>query len=292
MRNAITVSGLKKSFSKGGFTLELPEFNVPEGYITGFIGENGAGKTTTLKLIMNLIHPDAGKIEVFGMDAQKDGEKIRQEIGYVGEQNGFMKQMKLKNIASIIAPFYQKWDSARFQEYLHRFSLDPNKKFEELSNGKQKQFALAMALSHHPRMLLMDEPTANLDPLVRQEVLDILADEMQEEGLTVFFSTHITSDLDKTADYIQFLHAGQLLLGGEKDVLLERHRIVKARAELFLPELEPLLKNLQKSDFGFRGLTSCFAEVQELLGEEAMYEKPAIEDIFLGYTKSERGNTL
>ena len=135
----------------------------------------------------------------------------------------------------------------------------------------------------------MDEPTANLDPLVRQELLDILADEIEQEGVSVFFSTHITSDLDKIADYILFLHGGKLLLAGEKDVLADSHRIVKGRRELLTGEVERLLCGVEATEFGFRGLAGDPGAVHALLGDEALYEKPTVEDLFLGYTRRERG---
>lgn len=287
--NVIELSGVRKSFPHSGFLLDLPDLQVREGFVTGFIGENGAGKTTTLKLIMGMITPSEGSATVFRMDAARDSAKIKQWIGYVGDQNGYLEQARLKIQAKMRAPFFDGWDGALFSRYAERFSLDLNKKYKELSKGQQKQFALAMALSHRPRLLLMDEPTANLDPRMRQELLDILADEMQREGMSVFFSTHITSDLDKIADYLHFLHGGKILLSGEKDSLLESHRIVKGRTELFTPEISGLLLGGKKSDFGFSGLTDRFPAIYEALGDEALYEKPTVEDIFLGYTNDERG---
>ncbi|WP_066453188.1 ABC transporter ATP-binding protein [Anaerotruncus rubiinfantis] len=289
--NVIEISALRKTFPKSRFTLSLPEFAVEEGYVTGFIGENGAGKTTTLKLIMDMIYADEGAVTVFGLDSHRDGKKIREQISYIGEQPGYLDQAKLKNIKKMVAPFYSDWEESAFENYAKRFSLDLNKKYKDLSKGKQKQFALAVALSHHPRLLLMDEPTANLDPLVRQEILDILADEMQREGVTVFFSTHITSDLDKIADYVHFLHGGRLILSQDKDSLIESHRVVKARIELLTPEIERNMIDVERSDFGFRGLCDCPRKIHELLGDEAIYEKPTIEDIFINYTKMERGKS-
>ena len=154
-----------------------------------------------------------------------------------------------------------------------------------LSKGKQKQFALAVALCRRPKLLLMDEPTANLDPLVRQEVLDLLAEEMEQEGVSVFFSTHITSDLDKIADYLIFLHGGELLLEGEKDRLIDTRRMVKGRRELLTQQARALLRGVEESDFGFRGLCEDEAAAFALFGNEAVYEKPTIEDLFMAYAR-------
>lgn len=287
-QNVIEITGLQKRFDKSCFVLDLPRLMVKEGYVTGFIGENGAGKTTTIKLLMDMLFPDMGEVKVFGLDAHAGAEQIKRDLGYIGEQTGFLGQAKLKTLREMIKPFYPSWDEAVFRRYLDRFSLDPNKKFKDLSKGKQKQFALALALSHHPKLLLMDEPTANLDPLVRQELLDILADEIEQEGVSVFFSTHITSDLDKIADYILFLHGGRLLLEGDKDSLTDGHRVVKARRELLTSEVEGLLCGVEASEFGFRGLARDPGAVHALLGDEALYEKPTVEDLFLGYTRRER----
>ena len=286
--NVIEIEGLKKTFPKSSFTLDLPRLTVREGYVTGFIGENGAGKTTTLKLMMDMLFPDEGRVSIFGKDAHRDGVEIRRRISYIGENTGFLEQAKLSTLKAMVQPFYPDWDEAAFGRYVERFSLDLGKRYNALSKGQRKQFALAVALSHHPRLLLLDEPTANLDPLVRQDILDILAEEMQQEGVSVFFSTHITSDLDKIADYLLFLHRGRLLLEGEKDAILDSRRRVKARRELYTPEAARLLVSAEVGEFGFTGLTEEFPALFALLGNEALYEKPTVEDLFLAYTRRDR----
>ena len=287
---AIEIKGLQKTFPKGDFTLQLPSLQVEEGYITGFIGENGAGKTTTIKLILDMLFPDTGSVKVFGMDAQDESAKIKQEIGYVGGTNGYLQGASLWQICKMTAPFYPNWDAQRFDMLMEKFRLDSslNKRYKALSDGQKKQFGLVMALSHHPRLLLLDEPTANLDPLVREEILQLIAEMMEEERMTVFFSTHITSDLDKVADYVILLDHGRMIFQKEKEGLVAGCRVVKGRNELLSGEVAEKFVYLNRSEFGFTGLTETPAQVYDLLGEEAVYERPNIEEIFLYYTKRER----
>lgn len=285
---AIELEHVKKTFRKSGFMLDLPELRIPEGYVTGFIGENGAGKTTTMKLIMNMLFAGEGAVRVLGKDVSD--ASLRAEIGYVGENMGFMDEASLDSNVRMIKPFYPRWDDAAFSALLKRFGLtDLRKKHKALSQGKRKQFALATVLAHRPRLLLLDEPTANLDPLVRNEILTILSEKLEREELTVFFSTHITSDLDKIADYLQFIHAGRLLLSGTKDDILESHRMVKGKRELLAPETRDVFIYCEETEFGFSGLCGNIVAAREAFGDEAVYEKATVEDIFIAYTKRERG---
>lgn len=285
---AIELEGVTKTFRKSEFTLELPELRVPEGYVTGFIGENGAGKTTTIKLIMNMLFPNNGSVRVFGREAA--AAEVRAQIGYVGESMGFMDEARLGDLIKMLRPFYPNWDNEEFQAILKRFGLvDLKKKHKALSQGKRKQFALATALAHHPRLLLLDEPTANLDPLARNEILTMLAEKLEREELTVFFSTHITSDLDKIADYLQFLHGGTILLSGAKDDILESHRMVKGKPALLAPETRRLFVECEETEFSFTGLCSNWKAAQEVFGDEAVYERATVEDVFLAYTKQKKG---
>lgn len=290
MNYAIEFDGVKKIFRKGGFTLDLPHMDVPEGYVTGFIGENGAGKTTCLKLLMHMLFADQGSVRLFGQEVSEDHAALREQVGYVGEETGYLQQAKLSALVDMVRPFYSNWDDKAMKERMEQFSLNPDKRHKELSKGQQKQFAVAMALAHHPKLLLLDEPTANLDPLVRDDILQMLSDLLEREEITIFFSTHITSDLDKIADYLRFLHKGRLLLEGAKDDILESHRIVKAKKELLCDEVRQSMLSLEQKEYGFSGLTRDVKGIYELLGKEAIYEKPSVEDLFLGYTKGERRN--
>lgn len=282
--DAISFQNVCKTFRKSTFTLDLPDLHIPEGYMTGFIGENGAGKTTAIKLMMNMLLPNQGNIRIFGKDVSE--ASVRAEIGYVGEEMGFPNGARLDSLIKMIRPFYPAWDQAEFSHITKRFGLtDLHQKYKDLSQGKRKQFALATALAHHPRLLLLDEPTANLDPLVRNAILTLLAERLEKGALTVLFSTHITSDLDKIADYLLFIHQGRILLQGGKDEILESHSIVKGSHELLTEESRSCFLDCQETEFGFRAVTSRIPETREILGREAVYEKALVEDIFLAYVK-------
>ncbi|MEL7623429.1 MAG: ABC transporter ATP-binding protein [Clostridiales bacterium] len=287
MTNAITIRGLEKAL--GNFHLSIPSLNIPQGYVTGFIGENGAGKTTTIKLMMNGLFPDAGKISLLGTDSRQKDQSFKQEIAYVGDRSGFLPQATLAQIQAIYRAFFPSWDQERFQRHIRYFDLNLKKPYKNLSSGQQKVFALCLALAHHPRLLLMDEPTANLDPLIRQEFLDILRQELEQEGVTVFFSSHITSDLDKIADYILFIHKGKLMMElTPKDQLMDTHRLVKGDSKNLTAACRSLLLNIQDNGFGFSGLTTDFPAFQALAGDAFVYDLPALEDIFINYIRGEQ----
>lgn len=283
MTNVISLIDVRKSYP--GFELFIPRLDVAEGYITGFIGENGAGKTTTLRMIMDILTPDSGQISVLGGDLRRDSETLKQEIGYVDSLAYFNQQFKLGKAKSVVAPFYRNWDEGLYQTYLKRFGLREDKKLKEMSSGQSKLFSLVMALCRRPKLLILDEPTTNLDPVVRAEILDILAEQLQEGNVTVFFSTHITSDLDKTADYIAYLHKGTLLLHEEKDTMLEEFRLVKGDSAL-LKDCAPYLIGARDTSVGFTALTRQRREL-EGFGDRLVLEKPNLEDIMVYTAKEE-----
>lgn len=279
---ALAIKKLKKSYND--FTLEIKDLEVKTGFITGFIGPNGAGKTTTIKAIMGMCNIDEGDITVFG-ENPLEKIKVKEDIGYVGETSGFLEESKLLNIKNSISIFYSNWDEKIYINLINKFKLDENKVYKELSKGKKKQFELVLALSHHPKLLIMDEPTANLDPIVRNSILEIIQDYMDKDNLTVFYSTHLTSDLDKCADYIVFLHDGKVVLQGEKDLIIEKHSLVKGKNELLDEESRMEFVSVKEKYFGFEGITSDKDKAYEMFGNEAVYEKPTLEDIMLYYTR-------
>lgn len=265
----------------GDFELNIPHLEIKEGYITGFIGENGAGKTTTMKLILDMLIPDSGTIEIDGKNIKEKGVEIKKEIGYVGDPTGFPEESQLKNIKRMYAPFYESWDNKLFEKYVQRFDLKMDLKYKDLSTGQKKQFALVMALAHKPRLLLLDEPTSGLDPVVRQDILDVLMEHMQDEKVSVFYSTHITSDLERAGDYLVYIKEGKIIFSKPLDELLENYCLVRGPKELFGEEIKQELLGLRTSKFGVEALVESRKLAAELFGEEVIISKPTIEDIMV-----------
>lgn len=283
--SAIEISNVTKTLNE--FELNIENLNIEKGFITGFIGPNGSGKTTTIKLILNMIFKDSGSIKIFGKEYKSDDIDIKQIIGYVGDVSGYIPESKIKDIKKGVSMFYKNWDEKVYQKYLEKFKLNENKRYKELSKGQQKKFEIVMTLSHRPKIIIMDEPTANLDPLVRNEVLEMLQERIEEDNATVFFSTHITSDLDKIGDYLVFIYKGKIFLADDKDSILQNHIIVKGNNELLQKETKDIFISVNKNSFGFEGLVKNKEKAYELFGEEAVYDKPNLEDILTYYT---RGN--
>lgn len=281
---AIELRNLRKSYK--GFSLDIDELDVKLGFFTGFIGQNGSGKTTTINSIMGMIKPDDGQIRVFGKN-MKDNGYIKNDIAYIGDIPGFLEENKLKYIKNSISIFYSNWDDKLYRKYMSEFKLDENKAFKDLSKGQQKQFQLVMAFSHHPKLLIMDEPTANLDPIVRNEILEIISNHMVNEEVTVFYSSHITSDIEKCADYVVFINDGKILLKGEKDEILENHTLVRFRKDLYNDDIKNEFISLKKNTFGYEGLINDKKRAHELFGNEAVYGKCSLDDILIYYVDKE-----
>lgn len=281
--SAIEISNVTKTLNE--FELNIENLNIEKGFITGFIGPNGSGKTTTIKLILNMIFKDSGSIKIFGKEYKSDDIDIKQMIGYVGDVSGYIPESKLKDIKKGISVFYKNWDEKVYQKYVEKFKLNENKRYKDLSKGQQKKFELVMALSHHPKIIIMDEPTANLDPLVRNEFLEILQEHIEKEEATVFYSTHITSDLDKVSDYLVFIYNGKIILKGERDIILDNHRIIRGDKNLIDNDTKKELISFKENQFGFEGLTSNVKLAYEVFGEEVVYDKANLEDILMYYTR-------
>lgn len=280
MNSILEVNNLRKSFKD--FSLNDISFSLEEGCVTGFIGINGAGKTTTLKTILGLNTKESGTIRLFGKDMEKNESELKNRIGVVLDDGYLYDNLSLKDMKSIIAPAYSTWDESSFNSYINRFNLKLNQKISTLSKGMHMKFAIALALSHHADLLIMDEPTSGLDPLVRSELMDIILDFMKEENKSVFFSTHITSDLDKIADMIVLIDKGKIVLTGEKDMLLESHAIVKGDKTLLNESTRNLFLRIEETPYSFEGFTNNKNDVQKQM-QKILIEKPTIEDIMLSY---------
>ena len=229
MENALEIKGLCKQYE--GFALENVSFTLPRGAVMGFIGENGAGKTTTIKSILHLIHRDAGEIRVLGLDNEKDERAVKERIGVVLEDGCFLNTMNARQVDTLMGKAYKSWQSAQFFGFMKRFGIDERKKIKDYSKGMRMKISIAAALSHGAELLIMDEPTSGLDPVVRDEILDIFQEFIQDEEHSVLISSHITSELEKVADYITFIHKGEIFLSEEKDRILEEYGIVRCRPE-------------------------------------------------------------
>ena len=285
MAPILEVNNLEKHFQD--FSLKGISFSLQRGYIMGFIGPNGAGKSTTIKLILNLLKRDGGEIKVFGLDNIQKEKEIKNRIGFVFAENYFYDELTVAETRRIIAPFYKEWDHGLFQQYLKDFALPLNKKVGELSKGMKMKLSLAVALSHNAELLLLDEPTSGLDPIVRSELLEILSTIIQDENKGVFFSTHITSDLDKIADYVTFINNGEIVLSSPKDDLLEHYGLVKGAKELLTEETRDYFVGLRENQFGFEGLVADKQMMGKAFGDRLIIDRPDLEEIMLYFT---RGN--
>ncbi|WP_017150848.1 ABC transporter ATP-binding protein [Bacillus bingmayongensis] len=274
------------------FSVKNISFTLPRGYIMGFVGPNGAGKSTTIKMIMNLVKQNSGDITIFGKDNQKAQKEIKQNIGFVYDENHYYEELTCEQMKRIIAPLYKKWDEEKYQSYMERLQVPKNKKIKQLSKGMKMKFAIAMALSHHAELIIMDEPTSGLDPVVRSELLDMLQEIVMEEEISVLFSTHITTDLERIADYITFINEGEIVFTGEKDEILENHVIVKGSNDLLEldPEGKKLFIGLRKNKFGFEGLAKDKQAIEDWFGQEVVLEKPNLDEIVVYTAKGRKVN--
>lgn len=282
MENVIEIQNVHKSFE--GFQLKDLTLTVKKGYVTGFIGGNGVGKSTTIKLIMNLLQPDSGTISVFGLNYKEHEKEIKQRIGFVYDENVFYDHLTLAEMKEIVKRSYVNWDDQLFNDYVKTFNLPLTKKIKSFSKGMMMKASLSIALSHHAELIIMDEPTSGLDPIFRRELLDILHQLMQDGNKTIFFSTHITTDLDTIADYITFIHQGEHIFTKELYQIEEEYAIVKGGLDLLDQETEKEFISIRKSNYGFEALTANKERTEEVFGEMVLIEKPTLEDIMY-YTK-------
>lgn len=276
------IKGLEKSFKD--FSLKGIDISLNRGYIMGFIGPNGAGKTTTIKLMMNLLKKDSGEIKIFGKDYIQFEKEIKNKIGFVYDENQFYEELTIEEMKWVIAPFYENWNENLYKRYIKDFNLPPKKKIKDLSRGMKMKFSLAIALSHDADLLVMDEPTSGLDPVIRSELLEILSQTIQDENKAVFFSTHITSDLDKIADYIVLINDGEILLDAVKDELLDSYGLVRGNKEILNTDNKKNFINVKENQFGFEALVKDKNHIRKTYRDKIIIEKPNIEDIMLHYT--------
>ncbi|MGH4117683.1 ABC transporter ATP-binding protein [Clostridium sp.] len=285
MNNILEIKNLRKTYKN--FTLDDLTFNVERGSVMGFIGPNGSGKSTTIKLIMNLIKKDGGNINIFGINNSKHDKKIKQKIGFVYDENYFYEELNIIEMKNILRPFYKNWNDTLFEKYVKEFELPKKNKIKTLSKGMKMKLSLALALCHNAELIIMDEPTSGLDPVFRSELLDILYSIIQDENVSIFFSTHITTDLEKIADYITFINNGKLVFTQTKDEIVENYGIVKGNKELLDNDTRREFVSIKETDFGFEALTKNINKSRKIFTGRGIIEKASLEDIMV-YTV--RGN--
>ena len=285
MDYALKVDNLTKTY--GDFALQQVSFALPRGSIMGFVGENGAGKTTTLKAILNLIAKEQGQVEILGLDSLQEEKAIREQLGVVFDESCFHALLTPKEISSMMGRLYRNWDQVLFQRYLQQFRLPEGKKLKEFSRGMRMKLCLAAALSHHPKLLLLDEATSGLDPIVRDEILDLCWDFIQDEERAILISSHVTSDLDKIADYITFIHQGSIVLSRNKDELLADMGILKC-SERDFGQLDPCwILRYRKNQFGVEALITGKERFTRLY-PDLVVDPGTIETMMLFYVRGEQ----
>ena len=247
-QNAIEIRELTKRYD--GFMLDRVSFDVPKGSIMGFIGQNGAGKTTTIRCLLNITNADAGEIRLLGMDHIKDEFAIKERIAVVFDELPFHELFTARDMARIFRGIYREWSDETYQQYLERFQLPQRKKISQFSKGMKMKLQIACALSHNAELLVMDEATTGLDPVVRSEILDIFLEYLQNENHSILMSSHITSDLEKIADSVTFIDRGRLLLTGYKDDVLANHGLMKCSKDDYAQIDRADYISVRLSDFG------------------------------------------
>lgn len=288
MEPILVIRDLRKVYSE--FTLNNISLDIPRGYIMGIIGPNGAGKSTTIKLIMNLIRPDGGQVEVFGLTYNKHEKRIKNRIGYVGEEQYFYENKSVAWTGKFVSQYYDEWDENRFSNLLNEFAISRTKKIRQLSKGMKVKLALAIALSHNPELVILDEPTAGLDPVVRRELLDILMRITEDENRSVIISSHITDDIARIADYITYMIDGRIVLSAEKDDLLANWKRIHFKPGAVAQDIVGTLSNIQEQMFGSSGITRDYTRIKERLAngissDDIKIENVSLDDILISFVK-------
>ncbi len=283
--NAIEISGLTKKYD--GFTLDHISFNVPKGSIMGFIGQNGAGKTTTIRALLNIIRADGGTIRILGMDLPEHEYEIKEQIAAVFDEMPFHESMNADQISVMLGGMYANWNKEQYFSYLSRFGLPRKKKISKFSKGMKMKLQISAALSHGARLLIMDEATTGLDPVVRNEILDLFREYLLDEKNSILMSSHITSDLEKIADGVTFIDKGKILLTGCKDEILETHGLIKCAGsdlEAFSPED---FISMRRNDFGAEVMVAD-REAARRKYPNLTVDRTTLEEIMLFYVNREK----
>ena len=279
--NAIEIRSLCKHYK--GFSLDDLNLDLPYGCVLGLVGENGAGKSTTIRLIMDALERDGGTVSVLGADNKsREFLDLKEDIGVVLDETFVPEVINARQMGKIMAGTYKNWDQAVYDGWIRRFELPLDKKFKDYSRGMTMKLGIAAALSHGAKLLLLDEATGGLDPMVREELLEVFADFAAQDGHAVLLSSHIVSDLERICDYIAFLHKGRLVLCEEKDVLLEKYGILKCSKEQLQNIPAGAVHGVRIGNYGAEALVE-----REAMPRGAVIDRPTLEDIILYMSKEE-----
>ena len=283
--NAIEIKKITKKYD--GFTLDDLSFNVPKGSIMGFVGQNGAGKSTTINTILNIIKPDDGEIKIFGLDHIKDEIEIKKSISAVFDELPFHEELNAKQLNAVLGNIFPQWSKETFQSYLDKFALPSKKKFAKFSKGMKMKVQIAAALSHNAKLLIMDEATTGLDPVVRNEILDIFLEYLQNEDHSILMSSHITSDLEKIADSVTFIDKGKLLLTGYKDDILAVHGLIKCSKSDYAELDKNDIISARINDYSVEALVNDKEKCLKKYSG-AVIDQTTLEEIMLYYVNREK----
>lgn len=287
MENILELQNLSKSYVKSGFTLDQISFSLPYGSILGFVGENGAGKTTTIGCILNTVRKDGGTVKLFGKEMSDEDTDVREKIGVVYDGDNFPGFWTARQLSKVMEGLFKNWDQVLFQKYLEDFQLPPKQKIKCYSKGMSMKLAIAAALSHHPELLILDEATSGLDPVMRDDMLDIFLEFVQEEHHSILLSSHITSDLEKVADYIVFIHKGRLVLTAPKDDLVYRYAVMRCRESQFQAVDREDVLAYRKRDMQIDVLVADGREAQRKY-KDMVVDHTSVDEIMLLLAKGER----
>ncbi len=282
MKDILEIKNLVKKFKY--FQLGEVSLTLEQGRILGLVGPNGAGKTTLIKSILDMIVKNSGTIKVFNQDVDQFGVQIRDRIGFVNNDIVMKGSITPKLLGKMYGNFYSKWNQKLYDDYLVRFEIIPTKNINKLSQGMQMKTSLAFALSHEAELLILDEPTAGLDPIFREEIIDILLKELEDDTKSIIISSHITSDLDKCADYLIVMNDGKILLHDAKDDIIESHRLIRGDKDELSNFLKESFINIRNNKFGFEGLINNVDAIKNYSGNYII-ERPRVEDIMYYYCK-------
>lgn len=291
MNNILTLNNVNKKYVRSNFSIRDISFSLPEGSILGIIGENGAGKSTTMNCILNVLRKDSGKIEIFGKEMSDEDTEIREDIGVVYDSNNFPEYLTAKQLSRIFNKMYKRWDNFCFEGYLKRFGLPKSQKIKTYSRGMSMKLAIAVALSHESKLLILDEATSGLDPIMRDEILDVLLEFVKQENHSILFSSHITSDLEKIADYIVFIHNGEIILNKTKDELIYEYGVIRCSERDYRNiESEDILSSM-KREYQMDVLISN-KKLMEKKYKNLIIDSVSLDEIMLLLVKGERNARL